>query len=106
MKDQFLNSFLRSVKKMVSKNKYKFIDRDKNVEFLKDRSLNLDHVKEAILQLSSKDKPKGPEEDRDGYPGYVFKFKSEYLTDEVIYIKIRFDPETDEVVCISFHDDE
>jgi len=57
------------------------------------------------LQLSNKDKPIGPEEDRDGYPGYIYKFKTNYLTDKIIYIKIRFAP-PDEVVCISFHEDE
>ena len=80
-------------------------ERKKNNDFLIDRGLTLEHVREAILELSDNDKPIGPEEDRDGYSGYVYKFKSEYLTDEVIYIKIRYNP-PDEVVCISFHENE
>lgn len=105
IKDQFLNSFLKDIKKKVAKRQYILADREKNNNFLRDRGLNLEHVREAILRLSDKDKPIGPEEDRDGYPGYVYKFKSEYLMDEVIYIKIRYNP-PDEVVCISFHDNE
>ncbi|WP_035790215.1 hypothetical protein [Clostridium beijerinckii] len=112
MRDEFLNEFLKKVKKTVAKKGHPCLAKDKqgnyrgkNYKFLIDNGLTLDHAKEAILQLSSKDKVGGPEVDRDGYPGYVFKFKSKYLIDEVIYIKIRFNP-PDEVVCISFHDDE
>jgi hypothetical protein len=106
MRDELLNAFLKGVKKNVAKNENWFNgDREKNSKFLKDNGLTIDHVKEAIMRLNSKDKPKGPEEDRDGYPGYIYKFKSTYLTDKVIYIKIRFYP-PDEVMCISFHEDE
>jgi len=105
IKNQFLNSFLKEVKKKVAQREYILADREKNNTFLRDRGLNLDHVREAILRLNDKDKPIGPEEDRDRFPGYVYKFKSEYLTDEIIYIKIRYNP-PDEVVCISFHEDE
>lgn len=64
----------------------------------------LEHVKEAILQLNDKNYVKGPEDNKNGYPGFVYIFKSNYLTDKVIYIKIRFNP-PHEVVCISFHED-
>jgi len=101
-----LNAFLKSVKKNISKNENWFNgDRGKNSKFLQDNGLNIIHVKEAIMGLNDKCSPIGPEEDRDGYPGIVYKFKSEYLTDKVIYIKIRFSP-PDEVMCISFHEDE
>lgn len=112
MRDEFLNEFLKKVKKTIAKKGHPCLARDKqgnyrgkNYKFLIDNGLTLDHAKEAILQLSSKDKVGGPEADRDGHPGYIYKFKSKYLTDEVIYIKIRFNP-PDEVVCISFHADE
>lgn len=98
-------NLLKGIKSIVSKNNYTLADRDKNLKFLRDNGLTLDDVKETILSLSPKDKPLGPEGDRDGYPGYVLKFKSNYLTDELIYIKIRYNP-PDEVVCISFHQDE
>jgi hypothetical protein len=105
IKDLFVNSFLKDIKKKVAQRQYTLADREKNNDFLRERGLSLEHVREAILRLSDKDKPVGPQEDRGGYPGYVYKFKSEYLTDEVIYIKIRYNP-PDEVVCISFHQDE
>lgn len=92
MRDEFTNEFLKKVKKTVTKKGHPCLARDKqgnyrgkNYKFLIDNGLTLDDAKEAILQLSSKDKVGGPEADRDGYPGYVFKFKSKYLTDEVIY---------------------
>lgn len=105
MKDEFVNSFLKGVKRNVAKGNYTLAGRQKNYDFLTDRGLTLDHIKEAIMRLTDKDRPIGPQEDRDGYPGYIYKFKSKYLTDELIYIKIRYNP-PDEVVCISFHEDE
>ena len=47
----------------------------------------------------------GPEEDRDNYKGYILEFKSSYLDDMLTYIKVRYNP-PDEVVIISFHEDE
>lgn len=89
----------------MAQGQYELADREKNNNFLRDNGLTLDHVKEAIMRLTDKDNPIGPEEDRHGYPGYVYKFKSRYLTDKSVYIKIRFNPPK-EVVCISFHEDE
>ena len=72
---------------------------------MKERGLTVDNVVEAILSLTPNDSPKGPQSDRNGYEGFIYTFKSNYLADEVIYIKIRYNP-PDEVVCISFHEDE
>lgn len=105
MRDEFLKPMLKKMKSIILKGNYTLADREKNVEFLRAHGLNDDWSKEAILQLSPKDYRKGPEDDRDGYPGYVYVFKIDYLTDDVVYIKIRYNPPT-EVVCISFHDDE
>jgi hypothetical protein len=105
MKDEFLKPMLKKMKSIVSNGNFTLADREKNTKFLRDRGLNDDCVKESILQLSPNDYRNGPEEDRDGYPGFIYKFKVDYLTDEIIYIKIRYNP-PEEVVCISFHDDE
>jgi hypothetical protein len=118
IRDQFLNSWLKEVKKRVARGEWTFADnngvsRSKNsvfLEFLRDKGLMpVDFVKETILGLSGKDNPIGPERDIDGYPGYIYKFKIEYIDediDEVIYIKIRYNPDPpNEVVCISFHRD-
>lgn len=97
--------FLKEIKINVAKDNYTLANRYKNSRFLKDNGLTLDNVKETILNLNINDNMAGPEEDEGGYSGFVFKFKSDYLTDEMMYIKIRYNP-PDEVVCISFHDDE
>jgi len=55
--------------------------------------------------LSPNDCIGGPEEDRGGYEGHVLEFKSQYLSDLIIYIKVRYKP-PEEVVVISFHEDE
>ncbi len=107
LKEQLFNSHLKDIKKMVAKRKFEFVgERKKNKKFMNDRGLNIDDVREEIFRLSIKDYVAGPEADRDrGRSGYVYKFKSRYITDEVIYIKIRYDPPK-EVVCISFHEDQ
>lgn len=76
------------------------------MDFIKEYGLMLpDDINEIIFDLTEEDWVKGPEEDRDGYPGYVYVFKSNILEDVITYIKIRYNP-PDEVVCISFHEDE
>lgn len=105
MIDEILKPVLKNIKSLISSGSFTLVDRDKNVKFLREYGLNDDCVKEAILQLGPKNYRKGPEDDRDGYPGYVYVFKIDYLIDDVIYIKIRYNP-PDEVICISFHEDE
>lgn len=62
-------------------------------------------LKEIILNLSPNDCIEGPEQDRDGYKGYVLTFISKYIDGLSLYIKIRYNP-PDEVCIISFHQDE
>ncbi|MDB2068282.1 type II toxin-antitoxin system MqsR family toxin [Clostridium perfringens] len=104
MIDEILKTLLKKVKELTLKKGVILANRDKNVEFLREYGLTDECVKEAILQLTPRNYRKGPEEDRDGYPGYVYVFKSNYLTEDVIYIKIRYNP-PDELVFISFHKD-
>lgn len=103
--DQLLKIILKDIKKLITEGKYTFVERDKNVDFLRDKGLNDMCVKEAILRLSPRDYIGGPELDRAGYEGSIYKFKVECLTDEVVYIKVRYNTPK-EVVCISFHEDE
>lgn len=72
---------------------------------MRENFLNDDDLKEMVLDLSPNECVGGPEADRDGYAGQVLKFKSLYLDKKIIYIKIRYHP-PDEVVVISFHEDE
>lgn len=103
--NSFINTFLREIKKNVSKKGFTLAERTKNIEFMREYGLLIEDVKEAILSLTPKQYAGGPDEDRDGYDGYIYKFKSNFIEDVVIYIKIRYNP-PDEVVCISFHEDE
>ncbi len=105
MEEQFRRSFLKDIKKAVSKKKFDLINRRKNIMFMRDNLLDEDDLIEIILALSPSDCIDGPEPDRDGYEGQILKFKSSYLDDKIIYIKIRCNPPKD-VVIISFHEDE
>ena len=74
--------------------------------FLQEYGLTISgDLKEVILDLSPEDCTNGPEADRDGFPGQVLVFKSTYIDDLVIYVKIR-NNKPHETVCISFHEDE
>lgn len=106
IKDIFLRKFLIEIKTNISKGNFRFAgERYKNKKFLLDNGLNINNVKETIMQLGPNELYKGPEEDRDGSEGYVLIFKTDYLMDEFIYIKLKYEP-PDNVVCISFHEDE
>lgn len=105
MNDSFLKSYLKDIKRLIASDKYTMTKRNKNISFMREYGLNFDDLKEVILALTPKDCISKCEEDRDGYPGYVYKFKSDYIEDLIIYIKTRYNP-PDQVVIISFHEDE
>ena len=105
MKLEFRKSCLKGIKKNVAINNYVLAERTKNKGYMDDNDLNLDDLKSAILALTPNDCCDGPESDRDGYAGYVFEFKSNSIEERITYLKIRYNP-PDEVVCISFHEDE
>lgn len=105
MKESIRKSFLKEIKKLVAKNGCIPIPRDKNISFMREHFLDDNDLKEIVLDLIPNDCIDGPEEDRGNYKGYVMEFKSSYLDDILIYIKIRYNP-PEEVVIISFHEDE
>lgn len=62
-------------------------------------------IKEIILDLSYHNYEGGPEEDHNKqYSGMVWIFKYN-LDGTIIYIKFRYDP-PENLICISFHEDE
>jgi hypothetical protein len=105
MKEEFIRTVLKSIKKNVAKNGCRPIPRGKNIDFMRKYFLNDNDLKEIILDLSPKQCISGPEADNNGYDGHIIKFKSNYLDDTLIYIKLRYNP-PDELVVISFHEDE
>ena len=105
MNDSFLKSYLKDIKKHVLNNNYTMARRNKNIWFMKEYGLDFDDLKEVILELSPSNCISKCESDRDGKPGFIYKFKSDYIEDLIIYIKTRYNP-PDQVVIISFHEDE
>ena len=102
--DQLVKKYLFDVKRDISKKKYQFIERKKNIEFLKKYGLTIDDIFNVLLALSPEDYISGPQEDRDTKVGAIWKFK--YVLDEIkIYIKINFNPPND-INIISFHEDD
>ena len=105
MNDSILRSYLKDIKKHILNNNYIMARRDKNISFMKEYGLDFDDLKEVILDLSPSNCISKCESDRDGKPGFIYKFKSDYIEDLIIYVKTRYNP-PDEVVVISFHEDE
>lgn len=105
MKFEFRKTCLKEIKKNVAKNNYTLAKRSKNKKYMDDNDLTLDDLRDAILSLTPKNCFDGPSSDRNGSKGYVFEFKTNSLEGKITYLKIKYNP-PDEVVCISFHEDE
>ena len=96
---------MKKIKKQISHGKFTLAKRYKNVNFMRENGLDMNDLVDVILALTPNDCISDCESDRDGYPGMVYKFKSEYIEELTIYIKTRYNP-PDEVVLISFHESE
>jgi hypothetical protein len=105
MREEFIRTVLKDIKKNVAMNGCRPVPRDKNINFMREHFLDDNDLKEIMLDLSPKQCIGGPEPDKRGDDGFVLKFKSSYLDDKLIYIKVRYNP-PDEVSIISFHEDE
>lgn len=105
MRKSYIKSLLMDIKKSILINNFTLAKRDKNIFFLREYGLTIGDVKETILDLTPENCIAGPSPDRDGYQGQVLIFKSAYIDDLVIYVKIRSNLPY-EIVCISFHEDE
>lgn len=109
LEEQFREQFLQKIKDIVKRDKngnlFKInLYKDKNLIFLMENNLGLEEIKQIILDLRKEECYKGPEEDKDKYPGYVLVFKP-YFEGRKIYLKIRYENES-RAVCISIHEDE
>ncbi len=104
---QFQSQNLLKIKKIVDNDnngdKFVIVRTKKNVEFMREYSLNNDDVKDIIRELSVDDCFSGPEKDRDPqYEGWIFKF-SPLFEGTKLYIKIRVES-TEKSVCLSVHE--
>nr|WP_306292781.1 type II toxin-antitoxin system MqsR family toxin [Caldicellulosiruptor bescii] len=106
LKEEIVRNYLLGIKKLVTIGKWRFIFRRKNIEFLHKWGLLIDDVRDILLDLAPEDYVKGPEQDHDkDREGDIWIFKNSRYLDVCIYIKLRYNP-PEEVVCISFHEDE
>lgn len=101
---QLIHKYLFQIKLDISQKKYQFIERKKNIEFLKQNGLTIDDLILILFDLSPEDYLSGPENDRDTQQGAIWKFKYN-LDGIIIYIKINYNPPND-INIISFHENE
>ena len=104
---QIQSQNLLKIKKIVDNDnngdKFVIVRTKKNVEFMREYSLNNDDVKDIIRELSVDDCFSGPEKDRDPqYEGWIFKF-SPLFEGTKLYIKIRVES-IEKSVCLSVHE--
>ena len=105
--DQIRNRGLLRIKKIIDKDRngdrFIIVRTKKNIEFMREYSLELEDIKDIIRQLSIEDCFSGPEADRDPqYKGWIFKF-SPMFEETKLYIKIRIES-TEKSVCLSVHE--
>ena len=101
----FIKSYLKSIKKHISNDNFTVANREKNKNFMREYGLDINDLKDVMLSLTPNDCISNCESDYNGYPGMVYKFKSNYIEELIIYIKTRYNP-PDEVILISFHEAE
>lgn len=104
---QIQSQNLLKIKKIVDNDnngdKFVIVRTRKNIEFMRDYSLNDDDIKDIIRELSVDDCFAGPEKDRDPkYNGWIFKF-SPLFEGTKLYIKIRVES-IEKSVCLSVHE--
>lgn len=103
-----ISAYLAQVKNLLSRGKYDFVPRRKNMQALAQHGLTITDVKDEILGLVVKDYYKGPKQDYDtNRAGDIWEFKKD-VDGDTFYIKIKIVQENGEDVlkCLSFHEDE
>lgn len=95
------------IKKIIDKDnngdKFIIVRTKKNIEFMREYSLDIDDVKNIVRLLSVEDCFSGPEYDREPkYDGWIFKFSPKF-EDIKLYIKIRIENK-EKAVCLSVHE--
>ena len=105
--DQIKSQHLLKIKKIVDNDddgdKVVIVRTKKNIDFMREYSLNNNDIKDIIRGLSVDDCFAGPEEDRDPqYKGWIFKFDPLFENTK-LYIKIRVES-TEKSVCLSVHE--
>ncbi len=107
LKKQIQTQELLKIKKIVDADndgdKFIIVRTKKNIEFMREYSLNNEDIKNIIRNLSVDDCFSGPEKDRDPkYEGWIFKFDPLFEKTK-LYIKIRIE-NIEKSVCLSVHE--
>lgn len=100
-----IDNFLVECKKRVNKNNLDFVPVRKNVVTRRKYAFTIHDIEDKIPCLCSSDLHKGPEVDRD-YPTEELWIFKKIIGGTMFYIKLKLRSTSDEVVCISFHEDE
>ena len=105
--DQIQSQNLLKIKRIIvndnNGDKFIIVRTKKNVDFMREYSLNNEDIKDIIRGLSVSDCFSAPEEDRDSqYEGWIFKFDPLFENTK-LYIKIRIE-NTEKSVCLSVHE--
>ena len=105
--NQIQSQNLLKIKRIVDSDnngdKFIIVRTKKNVDFMREYSLNNEDIKDIIRGLSVSDCFSDPEEDRDSqYEGWIFKFDPLFENTK-LYIKIRIE-NTEKSVCLSVHE--
>lgn len=105
---QDINTFLTDAKNLITKGKYDFVPRRKNMQDLAAHGLTITDAMSEILSLLAGDYYKGPKLDHDSNrPGYIWEFKK-MICETQFYVKLKISQESGEDIlkCIGFHEDE
>ncbi|MCM1214905.1 MAG: type II toxin-antitoxin system MqsR family toxin [Lachnospiraceae bacterium] len=99
-------TFLEKAKRLISKGKYDFVPRRKNMQALAAHGLTITDAKAEILALVANDYYKGPKQDFDPErTGDIWEFKKE-VDGMQFYVKVKITQENGEDIlkCLSFHE--
>lgn len=103
-----ISGFLACAKKLMTKEKYVFVDRRKNLQALSGCGLTIADAKSEIIGLVVGDYYKGPKQDFDKtQPGEIWEFKKN-IDGKQFYVKLKIQNQNGEDVlkCLSFHEDD
>lgn len=101
-----ISLFLRELKVFVEKNGFIFVEREASRQFLADRNMTQDELKEVILGLEVKDCFDGPEPDRDLRYQYwtVAEFSPTHCGEKLyLQLSIKIDIERVKVLSVKLY---
>ena len=102
-----ISVFLARAKKLMTKGRYVFVPRSKNLQALSGVGLTIADAKSEIIGLVVGDYYKGPKQDFDKtQPGEIWEFKKN-IDGEQFYVKLKIQNKNgvDVLKCLSFHED-